>query len=61
MSFEIGQIVNHSVFGKGEVIYISETKDRLGRPYNYVDVHFDQDEKYQVRTFTEESLGKHLF
>ena len=58
--FEIGDKVNHSVFGKGEIIYLDEGKDFHGHPIHYVDVHFDNDEKYQVRRFTEQSLLEFL-
>ena len=61
MLFETGQIVNHSAFGRGEIIFIEERADYLGNETTYLDVHFDQDDKYKVRTFTADSLKKFLF
>lgn len=46
-----GDKVNHSVFGKGEVIIVED---------NYVEIHFDKDEKYQLRTFTQDSIKPFL-
>lgn len=60
MSFELGDTINHSKFGKGEVIYIEGVKNSLGKEITYVDVHFENDSKYMVRTFTEESLKPFL-
>lgn len=56
----LGQEINHSVLGKGEVIYIDEGKDALNHSETYIDIHFEKDSKYMVRTFTEESIKEFL-
>jgi len=58
--YNLGDTITHSVFGRGEIIYIDEGKDLNGNIIKYYDVHFDTDEKYKIRTFTEESLKKFL-
>lgn len=57
---ELGSKIKHKLFGEGEIIYIDERVDWSGNIIHYMDIHFDKDLKYEVRTFTEESLKPFL-
>jgi len=55
-TFNIGDTIVHKTLGKGTVIYTEEAKNTFGNPIYYFDVHFDNDPKYHVRQFSEESI-----
>ena len=58
--FQIDEEINHETFGKGVIIFSEERTDCYGNPHMYLDVHFENDPKYQIRRFTPESLKEHL-
>lgn len=51
MEFEMEQKIKHKIFGEGEVVYIDG---------KYIDVHFDNESKHVVRTFSIESIADYL-
>lgn len=60
MEINIGDIVQHNILGKGEVIDIYEG-DYSNNHQTYIDIHFETDtKKYKVHTFRPDTLEAHL-